>query len=128
MMYIIQDITAIIFLLVPWVVLFSSYLWPDGNLFGCFGINESFFLLCRGPPNGTRGKVVLTFDNNSSSKIGVKFDKLIPDGVDLGGYCEGGYGYFCNGIFFLSCKFNKFGCIKIMSFSYNFPNVPVEMI
>ncbi|XP_038894021.1 uncharacterized protein LOC120082789 isoform X2 [Benincasa hispida] len=50
----------------------------------------------RGPPNGTRGKVVLTFDNNSSSKIGVKFDKLIPDGVDLGGYCEGGYGYFCN--------------------------------
>ncbi|XP_023519528.1 uncharacterized protein LOC111782918 isoform X1 [Cucurbita pepo subsp. pepo] len=48
----------------------------------------------RGPPNGTRGKVVLTFDN-SSSKIGVKFDKLIPDGVDLGGYCEGGYGYFC---------------------------------
>ncbi|XP_023542561.1 uncharacterized protein LOC111802436 isoform X3 [Cucurbita pepo subsp. pepo] len=49
----------------------------------------------RGPPNGTRGKVVLTFDNNTSSKIGVKFDKLIPDGVDLGGYCEGGYGYFC---------------------------------
>ncbi|XP_022137416.1 uncharacterized protein LOC111008871 isoform X3 [Momordica charantia] len=50
----------------------------------------------RGPPNGTRGKVVLTFDSNSSSKVGVKFDKLIPDGVDLGGYCEGGYGYFCN--------------------------------
>ncbi|XP_022994319.1 uncharacterized protein LOC111490081 isoform X4 [Cucurbita maxima] len=49
----------------------------------------------RGPPNGTRGKVVLTFDNNTSSKIGVRFDKLIPDGVDLGGYCEGGYGYFC---------------------------------
>ncbi|XP_054805925.1 uncharacterized protein LOC129308665 isoform X3 [Prosopis cineraria] len=50
----------------------------------------------RGPPNGSRGKVVLCFDDNPSSKIGVRFDKSIPDGVDLGGACEGGQGFFCN--------------------------------
>ncbi|CAJ2644426.1 unnamed protein product [Trifolium pratense] len=50
----------------------------------------------RGPSNGSRGKVVLIFDDNPLSKIGVRFDKLIPDGVDLGGACEGGQGFFCN--------------------------------
>lgn len=50
----------------------------------------------RGPPNGSRGKVVLLFDDNPLSKIGVRFDKLIPDGVDLGGACEAGQGFFCN--------------------------------
>lgn len=51
----------------------------------------------RGPSNGSRGKVVLIFDDNPLSKIGVRFDKPIPDGVDLGGACEGGQGFFCNG-------------------------------
>ena len=50
-----------------------------------------------GPSNGSRGKVVLLFDDNPLSKIGVRFDKPIPDGVDLGGACEGGQGFFCNG-------------------------------
>ncbi|XP_020537579.1 uncharacterized protein LOC105640211 isoform X2 [Jatropha curcas] len=50
----------------------------------------------RGPPNGIRGKVVLVFEDNHLSKIGVRFDKLVPDGVDLGGLCETGHGYFCN--------------------------------
>ncbi|XP_019463060.1 PREDICTED: uncharacterized protein LOC109361970 isoform X1 [Lupinus angustifolius] len=50
----------------------------------------------RGPPNGSRGKVVLIFDDNPLSKIGVRFDKPISDGVDLGGACEGGQGFFCN--------------------------------
>ncbi|CAL0330094.1 unnamed protein product [Lupinus luteus] len=50
----------------------------------------------RGPPNGSRGKVVLLFDANPLSKIGVRFDKSIPDGVDLGDACEGGQGFFCN--------------------------------
>ncbi|XP_015579764.1 uncharacterized protein LOC8266316 isoform X2 [Ricinus communis] len=50
----------------------------------------------RGPPNGIRGKVVLVFEDNPLSKIGVRFDKPVPDGVDLGGLCEGGHGYFCN--------------------------------
>ncbi|KAI4336307.1 hypothetical protein L6164_014847 [Bauhinia variegata] len=50
----------------------------------------------RGPPNGSRGKVALIFDENPLSKIGVRFDKPIPDGVDLGGACETGQGFFCN--------------------------------
>ncbi|XP_027339693.1 uncharacterized protein LOC113853311 isoform X2 [Abrus precatorius] len=50
----------------------------------------------RGPANGSRGKVVLLFDDNPLSKIGVRFDKPIPDGVDLGGACEVGQGFFCN--------------------------------
>ncbi|KAK7389195.1 hypothetical protein VNO78_24030 [Psophocarpus tetragonolobus] len=50
----------------------------------------------RGPSNGNRGKVVLLFGDNPLSKIGVRFDKPIPDGVDLGGVCEGGQGFFCN--------------------------------
>ncbi|KAH1202100.1 putative AAA domain-containing protein C24B10.10c [Glycine max] len=54
------------------------------------------FKLGVGPSNGSRGKVVLLFDDNPLSKIGVRFDKPIPDGVDLGGACEGGQGFFCN--------------------------------
>ncbi|KAL6996983.1 hypothetical protein U1Q18_007108, partial [Sarracenia purpurea var. burkii] len=50
----------------------------------------------RGPTYGNRGKVLLSFEDNPSSKIGVRFDKPIPDGVDLGGLCEGGHGFFCN--------------------------------
>ncbi|KAI5417261.1 hypothetical protein KIW84_042037 [Lathyrus oleraceus] len=51
---------------------------------------------CLGPPNGSRGKIVLLFDDNPRSKIGVRFDELIHDGVDLGGECEVGRGFFCN--------------------------------
>ncbi|WCJ36243.1 P-loop containing nucleoside triphosphate hydrolases superfamily protein [Euphorbia peplus] len=50
----------------------------------------------RGPLNGIRGKIVLIFEDNPLSKMGVRFDKPVPDGVDLGGLCEGGHGYFCN--------------------------------
>ncbi|XP_034672350.1 uncharacterized protein LOC117903945 isoform X2 [Vitis riparia] len=50
----------------------------------------------RGPTFGIRGKVLLPFEDNPLSKIGVRFDKLITDGVDLGGLCEPGYGFFCN--------------------------------
>ncbi|KAJ0548288.1 putative transcription factor interactor and regulator FHA-SMAD family [Helianthus annuus] len=50
----------------------------------------------RGPTSGARGRVLLPFEDNSLSKIGVKFDKPISDGVDLGGLCDGGYGYFCS--------------------------------
>ncbi|XP_009589950.1 uncharacterized protein [Nicotiana tomentosiformis] len=49
----------------------------------------------RGPAFGTRGKVVLPFEDNPSSKIGVKFDKPISDGVNLGGLCDEGHGFFC---------------------------------
>ncbi|XVF08717.1 hypothetical protein REPUB_Repub07fG0027500 [Reevesia pubescens] len=50
----------------------------------------------RGPPYGVRGKVVLRFADNPFSKIGVRFDKPVPDGVDLGNICEPGHGFFCN--------------------------------
>ncbi|ESQ54829.1 hypothetical protein EUTSA_v10024252mg [Eutrema salsugineum] len=51
----------------------------------------------KGPPSGSKGKVVLAFDKNTSAKkVGVRFDKPIPDGVDLGDLCEKGHGFFCN--------------------------------
>ncbi|XP_068483803.1 uncharacterized protein [Phaseolus vulgaris] len=60
------------------------------------GIYQLQTISARGPANGSRGKVVLLFDDNPLSKIGVRFDKPIPDGVDLGGCCEGGQGFFCH--------------------------------
>ncbi|XAR67906.1 Adenosinetriphosphatase [Bertholletia excelsa] len=50
----------------------------------------------RGPTSGNRGSVVLPFEDNPLSKIGVEFDKNIPNGVDLGGLCDRGRGFFCN--------------------------------
>ncbi|KAF5189440.1 Atp-dependent zinc metalloprotease ftsh [Thalictrum thalictroides] len=49
----------------------------------------------RGPTNGYRGEVVLAFEDNGASKIGVRFDEAIPDGNDLGGLCEEDHGFFC---------------------------------
>ncbi|KAI3454998.1 hypothetical protein Pfo_011661 [Paulownia fortunei] len=50
----------------------------------------------RGPTIGLRGKVLLPFEDNPLSKIGVRFDKPMPDGVDFGGLCDNGHGFFCN--------------------------------
>ncbi|KFK42647.1 hypothetical protein AALP_AA1G022100 [Arabis alpina] len=49
----------------------------------------------RGPTIGYQGKVLLAFEDNGSSKIGVRFDNPIPGGNDLGGLCEEGHGFFC---------------------------------
>ncbi|CAN4098235.1 unnamed protein product [Withania somnifera] len=49
----------------------------------------------RGPTYGYRGKVVLAFEDNESSKIGIRFDRSIPEGNDLGGRCEEDHGFFC---------------------------------
>lgn len=49
----------------------------------------------RGPTNGYRGEVVLAFEENGSSKVGVRFDEAIPEGNDLGGLCEEDHGFFC---------------------------------
>ncbi|KAL1216574.1 ATPase family AAA domain-containing protein FIGL1 [Cardamine amara subsp. amara] len=49
----------------------------------------------RGPAIGFQGKVLLAFEDNGSSKIGVRFDRSIPDGNDLGGLCEEDHGFFC---------------------------------
>jgi hypothetical protein len=54
-------------------------------------------LISRGPSYGYRGRVMLAFEDNGSSKIGVRFDKQIPDGNDLGGLCEEDHGFFCSG-------------------------------
>uniref|UniRef100_A0A804ULP2 Uncharacterized protein n=1 Tax=Zea mays TaxID=4577 RepID=A0A804ULP2_MAIZE len=39
---------------------------------------------------------MLAFEDNGSSKIGVRLDKQIPDGNDLGGLCEEDHGFFCS--------------------------------
>lgn len=57
-----------------------------------------YLILFRAPSSGAKGKVVLVFgDDPSSKKVGVRFDKPIPDGVDLGDLCEKGHGFFCDG-------------------------------
>lgn len=39
------------------------------------------------------------FEENRFAKVGVRFDKPIPDGNNLGGLCEEDHGFFCNGRF-----------------------------
>lgn len=51
----------------------------------------------RGPTSGCKGTVVLTFEDNPTSKIGVRFDAPVPDGVDFAGLCDRSHGYFCHG-------------------------------
>ncbi|KAG2299060.1 hypothetical protein Bca52824_035532 [Brassica carinata] len=46
----------------------------------------------RGPTIGFQGKVLLAFEDNASSKIGIRFDRPVPDGNDLGGLCEEDHG------------------------------------
>ncbi|KAL9687549.1 hypothetical protein QQ045_031953 [Rhodiola kirilowii] len=60
------------------------------------GLYSAGSSLARGPAYGARGKVLLPFEDNPSSKIGARFDKPLIDGVDLGGLCEPGHGCFCN--------------------------------
>ncbi|GKV04899.1 hypothetical protein SLEP1_g16992 [Rubroshorea leprosula] len=54
----------------------------------------SFQPMSRGPNIGFRGKVV-TFEENDSSKVGVRFDRSIPEGCNLGGHCEDDRGFYC---------------------------------
>lgn len=82
-----------------------------------YGLTASCCSMFRGPTYGYRGKVLLPFEENRYSKIGVRFDKIIPDGVDLGGLCEGNHGFFCNGnvlIYFT----RLFLALKLVKFSY----------
>ncbi|THG20456.1 hypothetical protein TEA_027535 [Camellia sinensis var. sinensis] len=71
---------------------FGTILWELSML----AVKDSVEVMGR-PPFGIQGKVLLPFEDNPWSKIGVRFDKPIPDGVDLGALCEGGHGFFCNG-------------------------------
>ncbi|MED6155223.1 hypothetical protein PIB30_003413 [Stylosanthes scabra] len=47
-------------------------------------------------PSSAQTRILLAFEDNRSSKIGVRFDRSIPDGNDLGGLCEGDRGFFCS--------------------------------
>ncbi|CAN6361221.1 unnamed protein product [Urochloa humidicola] len=49
-----------------------------------------------GPAYGSRGKVMLAFENNQSSKVGVRFNNRITFGNDLGGLCEENHGFYCH--------------------------------
>eukprot|EP00252_Welwitschia_mirabilis_P021049 TRINITY_DN528_c0_g1_i2.p1 TRINITY_DN528_c0_g1~~TRINITY_DN528_c0_g1_i2.p1 ORF type:complete len:1254 (-),score=321.29 TRINITY_DN528_c0_g1_i2:470-4231(-) len=62
----------------------------------CSGYSSSLQAPSRGPSYGSRGKVILAFEDNGSSKLGVRFDSPIPEGIDLGGHCEEDHGFFCN--------------------------------
>jgi hypothetical protein len=50
----------------------------------------------RGPEPGMVGEVVLTFEEDNRSSVGVRFDRAIPGGGSIGGLCEEGHGYFVN--------------------------------
>ncbi|GAB2240909.1 hypothetical protein Droror1_Dr00021427 [Drosera rotundifolia] len=60
---------------------------------GIYSVSSS----SRGPTFGMRGKVLLPFEDNPLSKIGVRFDKPVPGGVNLGDLCEAEHGFFCKG-------------------------------
>ncbi|KAH9299139.1 hypothetical protein KI387_030821, partial [Taxus chinensis] len=74
-------------ILVPLVPMAEDFLLED---------ESALSSVTGGPTFGYRGKVLLAFEENGSSKLGVRFDKPIPEGVDLGGLCEEDHGFFCN--------------------------------
>ncbi|GJN05090.1 hypothetical protein PR202_ga22691 [Eleusine coracana subsp. coracana] len=74
----------------------KSYTFREGDRVRYVGPAQPSTLSQGGPSYGYRGKVMLAFEDNGSSKIGVRFDKQIPDGNDLGGLCEDDHGFFCS--------------------------------
>ncbi|CAN8237774.1 unnamed protein product [Cochlearia groenlandica] len=76
----------------------KSYTFKAGDrvkFVGPSSANSSLQGPLRGPTIGFQGKVVLAFEDNSSSKIGIRFDRSVPEGNDLGGLCEEDHGFFC---------------------------------
>uniref|UniRef100_J3NE05 Uncharacterized protein n=1 Tax=Oryza brachyantha TaxID=4533 RepID=J3NE05_ORYBR len=67
------------------------------NYYAFTTYTDIIWFIYRGPTKGCQGRVMLTFENNISSKIGIRFDKQIPNGNDLGGLCEADHGFFCPG-------------------------------
>ncbi|KAF0896218.1 hypothetical protein E2562_019701 [Oryza meyeriana var. granulata] len=74
----------------------KSYTFREGDRVRYVGPAQQSSLSQRGPSYGYRGRVMLAFEENGSSKIGVRFDKQIHDGNDLGGLCEEDHGFFCS--------------------------------
>ena len=65
-------------------------------------------LICSPPEFGSPGEICLPFEENRSSKVGVRFDVQIPGGIDLGGNCEVDHGLFCSGLSLVpSCVLKK---------------------
>lgn len=60
---------------------------------------------------------MLHFEDNPLSKIGVRFEKHMPDGVDFGGLCDPGHGFFCKGNAFSGASF-LFVCVLIFKLLY----------
>ncbi|KAI3919160.1 hypothetical protein MKW92_031699 [Papaver armeniacum] len=53
-------------------------------------------LVVRGPAFGFRGRVIVPPEQeNGARKVGVRFDRIIEGGNDLGGLCEVDHGYYC---------------------------------
>ncbi|KAK8967529.1 Katanin p60 ATPase-containing subunit A1 [Platanthera guangdongensis] len=76
----------------------KNYIFKEGDRVKFVGSTHSSglpFPAQRGPNYGFRGKVVLAFEEKGSIKIGVRFDKQIVEGNDLGGLCEQDHGFFC---------------------------------
>ncbi|GAB4841144.1 hypothetical protein Ancab_021888 [Ancistrocladus abbreviatus] len=76
----------------------KNYTFKEGDRVKFVGPTSpvvSPLLPLKGPNNGYQGKVVLAFEGNEFSKIGVRFDKSIPEGNNLGGRCEADHGFFC---------------------------------
>eukprot|EP00249_Psilotum_nudum_P025093 c29372_g2_i2 orf=685-4584(+) len=87
---------------VPLIASSSKHIFKAGDRVKFIGPNIAntsavvqSFICNRGPPIGSRGKVLLVFEDNPG-KVGVRFDKPISDGNDLGGLCEEDHGFFCN--------------------------------
>ncbi|TKV96163.1 hypothetical protein SEVIR_9G411200v4 [Setaria viridis] len=58
--------------------------------------SASIILDGQSPPDfGSQGEICLPFEENRLSKVGVRFDKQIQGGNDLGGNCEADHGLFC---------------------------------
>ncbi|CAM0874128.1 unnamed protein product [Alopecurus aequalis] len=74
----------------------KGYTFREGERVRYVGSAQPSAAIHRGPSYGYRGRVMLAFEENGSSKIGVRFDKQIPDGNDLGGLCEEDHGFFCS--------------------------------
>ncbi|XP_051180278.1 uncharacterized protein [Lolium perenne] len=74
----------------------KGYTFREGERVRYVGPAQPPAAIPRGPSYGYRGRVMLAFEENGSSKIGVRFDKQIPDGNDLGGLCEEDHGFFCS--------------------------------
>ncbi|KQJ87390.1 hypothetical protein BRADI_4g10700v3 [Brachypodium distachyon] len=74
----------------------KGYTFREGERVRYVGSAQPSSVIHRGPSYGYRGRVMLAFEENGSSKIGVRFDKQVPDGNDLGGLCEEDHGFFCS--------------------------------